>query len=146
MNLNKNISSYIYMLIIGIVLYVGTTFYFIYCFNTQQQQIIQQINKSDSNFSELIKKELELHLNKIEHEYTNITIWAAVLTIIFLMFSFYSIFKVEEAKFKVEEAKQEIESIRDNTKQEIAFIIAETNDTLKKENIINIREECNNIR
>lgn len=34
---------------------------------------------------------LELHLNKIEHEYSNITMWGAVLTILFLVFSFYSI-------------------------------------------------------
>lgn len=39
---------------------------------------------------------LELHLNKIEHEYSNITMWGAVLTILFLVFSFYSIYKMDE--------------------------------------------------
>lgn len=39
---------------------------------------------------------LNAHLDKIEHEYSNITLWAAVLTILFLVFSFYSIFKMDE--------------------------------------------------
>lgn len=39
---------------------------------------------------------LDAHLDKIEHEYNNITLWAAVLTILFLVFSFYSIFKMDE--------------------------------------------------
>ncbi|MDE5560082.1 MAG: hypothetical protein K2I84_05460, partial [Bacteroidales bacterium] len=39
------------------------------------------------------KTMLDLHLNKVEHEYSNITVWAAILTILFLVFSFYSIYK-----------------------------------------------------
>lgn len=34
------------------------------------------------------KSMIDLHLNKIEHEYSNLTIWAAILTILFLVFSF----------------------------------------------------------
>ena len=41
-----------------------------------------------------IKSMIDLHLNKVEHEYSNLTMWAAVLTILFLVFSFYSIFKM----------------------------------------------------
>ena len=37
------------------------------------------------------KSMIDLHLNKVEHEYSNLTIWAAILTILFLVFSFYSI-------------------------------------------------------
>lgn len=58
------------------------------------------------------EKMLELHLNKIEHEYTNITIWAAVLTIVFLVFSFFSLFKIEQSR-------KEIEDIRDKGQKEL---------------------------
>ena len=51
------------------------------------------------------EKMLELHLDKIEHEYTNITIWAAVLTIIFLIFSFFSLFKIEQSRKEIEEIR-----------------------------------------
>lgn len=39
---------------------------------------------------------LTLHLNQIEHEYSNITIWAAVMGLLFLVFSFYSMFKMDD--------------------------------------------------
>ncbi|MBO8455156.1 MAG: hypothetical protein IAC08_01965 [Bacteroidetes bacterium] len=42
------------------------------------------------------KSMIDLHLDKVEHEYSNLTIWAAILTILFLVFSFYSIYKMDE--------------------------------------------------
>ena len=39
---------------------------------------------------------LSLHLDQIEHEYTNITIWAAFMGLLFLAFSFYSLFRIED--------------------------------------------------
>lgn len=56
--------------------------------------------------SVMSEKMLELHLDKIEHEYTNITIWAAVLTIVFLIFSFFSLFKIEQSRKEIEELKE----------------------------------------
>lgn len=56
------------------------------------------------------EKMLELHLGKIEHEYTNITIWAAVLTIVFLVFSFFSLFKIEQSRKEIEDLKQQGEA------------------------------------
>lgn len=61
------------------------------------------------------EKMLELHLDKIEHEYTNITIWAAVLTIVFLIFSFFSLFKIEQSRKEIEELKEKGEkSVEDS--------------------------------
>ena len=48
------------------------------------------------------EKLLDLHLAKIEHEYSNITTWAAILTVIFLIFSFYSLFKIEQSRNEIE--------------------------------------------
>lgn len=58
----------------------------------------EELREGSSN----IERVLELHLNKVEHEYANITIWAAVLTILFLVFSFYSLFRLEELKKEAE--------------------------------------------
>lgn len=63
------------------------------------------------------EKMLELHLGKIEHEYTNITIWAAILTIIFLIFSFFSLFKIEQSR-------KEIEDLRDKGQESLNESIA----------------------
>ena len=59
------------------------------------------------------QKMLDLHLNKIEHEYSNITMWAAILTILFLVFSFYSIFKMDELVQQGNEGVRDIRSIYD---------------------------------
>lgn len=45
-----------------------------------------------------VKQMVTLHIEKVDNDYTVITIWAAVLSIIFLVFSFYSIYKIEETK------------------------------------------------
>lgn len=60
-----------------------------------------------------VKTMLDLHLNKIEHEYSNITLWAAVLTILFLVFSFYSIFKMDSLVHQGYEGVQEIKNLND---------------------------------
>lgn len=66
------------------------------------------------------EKMLELHLGKIEHEYTNITIWAAILTIVFLIFSFFSLFKIEQSR-------KEIEELRDKGQDSLNESIANLN-------------------
>lgn len=60
----------------------------------------------DMTSSVMSEKMLELHLNKIEHEYTNITVWASVLTIIFLVFSFFSLFKIEQSRKEIEDLRR----------------------------------------
>lgn len=63
------------------------------------------------------KTMLELHLNKIEHEYSNITMWGAVLTILFLVFSFYSIYKIDELIQQGNEGVKEIKNLKKEGKQ-----------------------------
>ncbi len=73
------------------------------------------------------KTMVDLHLNKIEHEYSNINMWAAIMTIVFLVFSFYSISKIDELIQQGNEGvrnirrlerdgEQEAEKLRDTTK------------------------------
>lgn len=65
------------------------------------------------------KTMVDLHLNKIEHEYSNITMWAAILTILFLVFSFYSIFKMDELIQQGNEGVRDIRQIKRDGKQEV---------------------------
>lgn len=58
------------------------------------------------------KNMIDLHLSKIEHEYSNITMWAAILTVIFLVFSFYSIFKMDELIKQGDEGVKEIKKLK----------------------------------
>lgn len=63
---------------------------------------------------------IDLHLTKIDHEYNNIAIWAAVLTIVFLVFSFYSIFKMDEF---IQQGHQGIKDIRELKKMVRSILI-----------------------
>lgn len=58
------------------------------------------------------KSMIDLHLNKVEHEYSNLTIWAAILTILFLVFSFYSIYKMDELIQQGNDGVKDIRSLR----------------------------------
>lgn len=58
------------------------------------------------------KSMIDLHLNKVEHEYSNLTMWAAILTILFLVFSFYSIYKMDELIQQGNEGVKDIRSLR----------------------------------
>lgn len=51
-----------------------------------------------------IKHLLELELARIQHEYEVLNLWCALLTIVFLIFSFFSIFKTNEMTRQGEEA------------------------------------------
>lgn len=68
------------------------------------------------------KTMLELHLNKIEHEYSSITMWGAVLTILFLVFSFYSIYKMDELIQQGNDGVKEIKHLKKEGKQDIIQI------------------------
>lgn len=59
-----------------------------------------------------IKSMIDLHLNKVEHEYSNLTMWAAILTILFLVFSFYSIYKMDELIQQGNEGVKDIRSLK----------------------------------
>lgn len=79
---------------------------------------------------------LELHLNKIEHEYSNITMWGAVLTILFLVFSFYSIYKMDELIQQGDKGVKEIKNLKNEGKQDLEQLKKE-----KEEIVTNIQRQ-----
>lgn len=66
-------------------------------FNDNQREI--------SSFHQEVKALLELEFNRIQNEFEAIEIWTGILTIIFLIFSFYSLFKTEQLE---KQAKDEL--------------------------------------
>lgn len=75
---------------------------------------------------------IDLHLTKIDHEYNNITMWAAILTILFLVFSFYSIFKMDELIQQGREGVKDIKRLKKVGDDSIAYIKAKNNEQITK--------------
>lgn len=94
------------------------------------------------------EKMLQLHLDKIEHEYTNITIWAAVLTIVFLIFSFFSLFKIEQSRKEIEELKEKgersLEASIGNFNNIISSVKHDSELDAYKSNLSSLYEEYSN--
>lgn len=65
------------------------------------------INRQLANSQHATNELLELNFNRIQHEYTVLALWAGVLMIVFLIFSFYSLYKTDDI------AKQGKESLRE---------------------------------
>lgn len=65
------------------------------------------------------KAMIDLHLDKIEHEYSNITMWGAILTILFLVFSFYSLYKIDELIKQGQEGVAKIDKIKTEGEQSV---------------------------
>lgn len=79
-----------------------------------------------------IKSMIDLHLNKVEHEYSNLTMWAAVLTILFLVFSFYSIFKMDELIQQGNEGVKDIRSLKKDGENLIENLEATSKSEIEK--------------
>lgn len=77
------------------------------------------------------KAMIDLHLNKIEHEYSNITLWAAILTILFLVFSFYSVLKADELIKQGTDSLKEIRRIKAQGEHTVERLNEDGEDLLK---------------
>lgn len=62
---------------------------------------------------------VSLHIDKIDNDYSQIGIWGGTLSIIFLIFGFFAIFKIEETKA---EAKNTLEDVKDQKEKASAEI------------------------
>ena len=68
---------------------------------------------------EQIKQMLSLHIDKIDDDYSTIGIWGAVLSIIFLTFGFFAIFKIEESRAEVNKVLTDARQKGDDIVEEI---------------------------
>lgn len=62
--------------------------------------------------AEETKHILDMELSKIQQEYETLNLWGAILTIVFLIFSFYSLYKSDEIARQSSEAFKEISKIK----------------------------------
>lgn len=91
-----------------------------------------QLNAERTLLEGQTKAMIDLHLTKIDHEYNNITMWAAILTILFLVFSFYSIFKMDELIQQGKEGVKDIKRLKKVGDDSIAYIKAKNNEQITK--------------
>lgn len=66
-----------------------------------------------------VSKLVEFHIDKIENDYSQIGIWGGVLSIIFLIFGFFAIFKLEETKADAKNTLDEVKMQGKNASAEI---------------------------
>lgn len=83
---------------------------------TTRELDIKEKIKADPNqeykvLRDEIKSLLQLEFTKLQNEYEAIEIWAAILTVIFLIFSFYSLFKTERLEEKGYQSISKIEEL-----------------------------------
>jgi len=64
----------------------------------------REIQLSQEEMNHLVS----LHIDKIDNDYSQISIWGGILSVIFLIFGFFAIFKIEETKA---EAKNVLEGV-----------------------------------
>lgn len=62
---------------------------------------------------------VELHIDKIDNDYSQIGLWAGILSIIFLIFGFFAIFKIEETKINAQNILDDVREQEQKVKNEI---------------------------
>lgn len=73
---------------------------------------------------------LELQYAKIQHEYESIQIWYGILTVIFLIFSFYSLYKVDDIIRQGKDGLKELDHIREQGDEKIKSFTKDGDKTL----------------
>ena len=60
-----------------------------------------------------------LHIDKIDNDYSQIGIWGGILSIIFLIFGFFAIFKIEETKAEAKSTLEDVKNQKEKASAEI---------------------------
>lgn len=60
-----------------------------------------------------------LHIDKIDNDYSQIGIWGGILSIIFLIFGFFAIFKIEETKAEAKNTLEDVKAQKEKASAEI---------------------------
>lgn len=74
---------------------------------------IQRDNEMKA-FHQEVKSLLELEFNRIQNEFEAIEIWTGILTVIFLIFSFYSLFKTEQLEIQSKDELKRMKKISED--------------------------------
>ena len=121
---------------------------------TRELDIKERLKTSPTHEIQLLRDEikslLQLEFNKMQNEYESLEIWAAILTLVFLIFSFYSFFKTEhleeqgrQALGRINGLEERGRSIMDEMDKDRRAKVSEADDAignLKKETSRSLRE------
>ena len=97
---------------------------------------VETISAANQKHQEEVKALLELQFNKIQNEYETQEVWTGILTIVFLIFSFYSLFKSEEMERQGKKALHSIEESEKGAQKVLGSI-----ETDKKKKLNEIKTE-----
>lgn len=78
-----------------------------------------------------------LHIDKIDNDYSQIGIWGGILSIIFLIFGFFAIFKIEETKTEAKNILEDVKVQKEKASAEIKEL---------QEQAVQVNESYNSIR
>ena len=87
--------------------------------------------KANAMFSET-RDLLQMQFAKIQHEYEALEIWCGILTVIFLIFSFYSLFKTDDLVKQGREGLKELVGIRRNAEIEMKRLSKDGNNEISE--------------
>lgn len=96
------------------------------------QELLAQIEANSNS----IKSMMELQYNKLQSEYTALTLWASILMVIFLIFSIYSVFKIDEMQKQGRDTLNSLDDIKKDAKD-----ISQTIETDSENKIKNIESK-----
>lgn len=126
-----------------------------YCFTQIDGYLQKAITQNSDNCNTYIvdiKKVLDNQYLRIRQEYEALQTWCAILTIVFLVFSFYSLYKADDLVRQGRKGLSEIETIKKEGRSNINMIQKEANEsiTIFKQTIglelVEINEKMNGVR
>jgi len=86
---------------------------------------------------------LDLEFDKIQNEYESLTLWAGILTVVFLIFSFYSLFKTDDLVKQGQEGVDRLYAIQEkgdrliiDTNKDLEELKSETTKNLESQKMI----------
>jgi len=90
------------------------------------QELLNQLHNDSAMFRRevlLSQKEMNslisLHIDKVENDYAQIGIWGGILSVIFIIFGFFAIFKIEETKTDANRILNDVEEQADQASNKI---------------------------
>lgn len=90
------------------------------------QALLAQLHNDSAMFRRevlLSQKEMNslisLHIDKVENDYAQIGIWGGILSVIFIIFGFFAIFKIEETKTDANRILNDVEEQADQASNKI---------------------------
>lgn len=85
-----------------------------------------------SNIQAETKALLELEFNKIQNEYETLALWAGILTVVFLIFTFYSMFKTDELILQGKNGLAELNNIKEKGETSVKSFVNESGKIIQK--------------